>query len=39
MMKIDLEDVVQGCMDSTDLAQNRYRQWALVNELTNLQVP
>jgi hypothetical protein len=37
-IKMDLQDVRWG-MDWIELAQDRDRWWALVNAVTNLQVP
>jgi hypothetical protein len=38
-IKMDLEEVGCGGMDWIDLAQDRDRWWALVNEVMNLHVP
>jgi hypothetical protein len=39
MVKMDLQEV--GCegMDCIELAQDKYRFWAIVNAVTILQVP
>jgi hypothetical protein len=36
---MDLQEVVWGGMDWTDLAQDKDRWWALVNAAMNLQIP
>ena len=38
-IKIDLQEVGDGVMDWIDVAQDRDRGRALVNEVMNLQVP
>jgi hypothetical protein len=38
-IKMDLQEVECGSMDWIDLAQYVDRWWALVNAVTNLQVP
>jgi len=38
-INLDLQEVECGCMDWIELAQDRNRWWALVNEVTNLQFP
>ena len=38
-IKMDLQEAGCGGMDWIDLAQDRYRRRALVNEVMNLRVP
>jgi hypothetical protein len=38
-IKIDLNEVGCGCMDWIKLAQDKDREWALVNEKMKLWVP
>jgi hypothetical protein len=38
-IKMDLQEVGWGGMDSIDLAEERDRQWAFVNVVMNLWVP
>jgi hypothetical protein len=38
-VRMDLREVGWGCMDWIELAQDRDRWWALVNEIMNLRVP
>jgi hypothetical protein len=38
-IKMDLQEVGCGGMDSIKLAQDRDRWWKLVNEVISLQVP
>ena len=38
-IKMDLQEVGYGCVDWIDLAQDRDRWRALVNEVMNLRVP
>ena len=38
-IKMDLQEVGCGGMDWLDLAQGRYRWWALVNTVMNIWVP
>jgi hypothetical protein len=38
-IKLDLQEVGCGSMDRIELAQDRDRWWALVNEVMDLQVP
>jgi len=38
-IRMDLQEVRCGCMDWIDLAQDKDRWWALVNDVMKLQVP
>ena len=38
-IKMDLQEVGWGCVDWTDLVQDRDRWWVLVNSLFYLQIP
>ena len=38
-IKIYLQEVGCGCMDSIELAQDTDRYWALVNSVMNLRFP
>jgi hypothetical protein len=38
-IKVDLQAVGCGGVNQIELAQNRDRWWAIVNEVMNLQVP
>ena len=38
-VKMDLQEVVGGCGDWMELAQDRDRWWALVSTVRNLRVP
>ena len=39
IIKMDLQEVGCGGMDWIELAQDKYRCWALVNAILNLWVP
>jgi len=36
---VDVQEVGCGALDQIDVAQDRYRWWALVNVIMNLRVP
>ena len=38
-IEMDLQEVGGGCVDWMELAQDRYRWWALVGTVRNLRVP
>ena len=38
-IKMDLREVGRGCGDWMELAQDRYRCWALVSTVMNFRVP
>jgi hypothetical protein len=38
-IKIDLQEVVGGCRDWMEVAQDRVRWWVLVSTVKNLRVP